>query len=521
MSRRSTRNRCNRENNIDAFANAFQADTEAPTPRARTPSAPSAIERLAEGTNLQVDPIVPRQHIPPAFQNRGAVEDAVAAAEPLAAPAQLEPPAAAANVANPPQQPQADADPPQQQANQRRRQTTRQQRSRQRWPRRARAPRTVQTTKEKYEPSMRSLMDWKLHRIHMRGDEYSREEILSITDRDIYRWMKHRVYGDETVDEAITPPIHYRHYSVQFWKKAISFFMVNSHMQWNEETNTGNPTKSKLVAKLLKYIKRFQVQGRGKESKVRRAFTQEEFEQLQELIWELPDKEDALCAAAYFAFQYSMMARLDDTAKARLPDLHIYRSYPECAVTARLPWAKNCNEERDAPPQILLGAMDPRYDVLSLLGLWLEYRFENHPQGVQFIFCIDGEDDPIRIKEIIRLQLSRALGHEDFVIRDEGPLGTHSTRKLSVTIARGNGCWKVRGMIGTVCFYSMNVRITILLLRMIVTQEAAGKTQDASTRLMQTSVYHMLTPRLQQHCVKVALSPTKLLVSQGSPMGGF
>ena len=88
--------------------------------------------------------------------------------------------------------------------------------------------------------------------------------------------------------------------------------------------------------------------------------------------------------------------------------------------------------------------MDPHYDVLSLLGLWLEYWFEHHPEEIEFIFCIDGEDDPIRIKEIIRIQLAKVLGHYDFVIREIDHLGTHSTGKLSVTISRGNGCSKVR-----------------------------------------------------------------------------
>jgi hypothetical protein len=103
-------------------------------------------------------------------------------------------------------------------------------------------------------------------------------------------------------------------------------------------------------------------------------------------------------------------------------------------------------EERDAPPQVIFGAMDPHYDTLSLLGLWLEYRFEYHyhPEENEFIFCVDGDDDPIRIKEQLRTILAGIIGREDFVIRDLGKLGTHSTRKLAVTFSRGNGCSRVR-----------------------------------------------------------------------------
>ena len=96
-------------------------------------------------------------------------------------------------------------------------------------------------------------------------------------------------------------------------------------------------------------MKRFQVQRRGVTSRVKRPMTPEEYEQVQELIWGLEDKEIALCAAAYFCFQFSMIGRLDDTAKFRQPDLQPYSKYPYYAVMGRLQWSKNVNEERDAP----------------------------------------------------------------------------------------------------------------------------------------------------------------------------
>ena len=87
--------------------------------------------------------------------------------------------------------------------------------------------------------------------------------------------------------------------------------------------------------------------------------------------------------------------------------------------------------------------MDPRYDTLSLLGLWLEYRFDYHPEQNQFIFCLDGLEDPIRIKEKVRKVLSMVLSDDQFCARDLGLLGSHSIRKFAVTFARGNGCNKV------------------------------------------------------------------------------
>jgi hypothetical protein len=286
-------------------------------------------------------------------------------------------------------------------------------------------------------------MTWKTHQPYLKGHVFSHEQLLDITAEEVYHWAKFRVYGNSEADENVEPPVHYRQASVLSWKKSISFFMPNSHMEWNEAARTGNPTRSRLLARLLRSMKRFQVQRRGATSRVRRPVTPEEFEQIEELIWCLEDKEAALCAAAYFCFQFAMIGRLDDTAKFRQPDLQPYPKYEDYAVMGRLPWSKNVNEERDAPQQLIFGAMDPRYDTLSLLGLWLEYRFASHPEQNEFIFCLDGFEDPIRIKEKVRKVLSMVLNDDQFQARDLGLLGSHSIRKFAVTFARGNGCSKV------------------------------------------------------------------------------
>jgi hypothetical protein len=183
---------------------------------------------------------------------------------------------------------------------------------------------------------------------------------------------------------------------------------------------------------------------------VRRPLTPDEFEQVMDLVSKLDSKELALVASAYFSFQLSMMGRLDDTGKFRHPDLRQYPKYEDYAVLGRLCWSKNVREERDAPLQLLFGANDPHYDVLSFLGLWLEYRFEIHPEQNEFVFCVEGLEDPERIKDKIRRILSKIFKDEDFIIQEVGLLGTHSIRKYAVTLARGCGCSKVSVC---VCFY--------------------------------------------------------------------
>ncbi|KAL3772963.1 hypothetical protein ACHAWO_008693 [Cyclotella atomus] len=110
--------------------------------------------------------------------------------------------------------------------------------------------------------------------------------------------------------------------------------------------------------------------------------------------------------------------------------------------------------------------MNPHYDVLSTLGLWLEWHFEYLPEDIEFIFCVNAEDDPERIKDHVSDILRDILKSDDFIIREVGPLGTHSTRKYSVTFVRGNGCSK--DDTGTI--------------------EVDGRTQDGSTTYADTSI---------------------------------
>ena len=151
MSRCSERIRnCN--NDVNAFANTFGEKTTTPVapivpqvavPTITTAAAPTAIQRLAEGTGLQVDAVAPQQHIPP-FQNTDTVVEALAAAAAAAAAAapaannvaQLAAPAAAAGAQVPTNPPQQQAPPPCRQPTARRRQPARRQQTA-RHPRRA------------------------------------------------------------------------------------------------------------------------------------------------------------------------------------------------------------------------------------------------------------------------------------------------------------------------------------------------------------------------------------------------
>ena len=95
--------------------------------------------------------------------------------------------------------------------------------------------------------------------------KFTDAELNSITPNDIVRYFKFKVYGDADVDEETTIASLGRASSLMMYKKSISSFMISDY-QYNDETGTGNPTKSKRVNKLIRHVGRRQVQGNGKVS---------------------------------------------------------------------------------------------------------------------------------------------------------------------------------------------------------------------------------------------------------------
>ena len=141
-------------------------------------------------------------------------------------------------------------------------------------------------------------MSWRDGTTYGRDHVFTREELEPITNIQIYRWSKFRVYGDADVDENMSPPIHYRVNSVLAWKRAISYSMVNRNMPWNEVAQVGNPTRSQEMQRLIASMRRFQTQRRGVANQARRALTNSEYERLIEAYWSHPDKQMGLCGAA-------------------------------------------------------------------------------------------------------------------------------------------------------------------------------------------------------------------------------
>ena len=109
--------------------------------------------------------------------------------------------------------------------------------------------------------------------------EFTPEHLGTIKPREIVAYFNKKAYGMVNPGDGDNPR-KARSSSLYFWKKAISYFMPNKHMQWNELANVGNPTKSILVNEMIKKVKTKEVRQQGAPPQARRPLTTTEFQQI-------------------------------------------------------------------------------------------------------------------------------------------------------------------------------------------------------------------------------------------------
>ena len=209
---------------------------------------------------------------------------------------------------------------------------------------------------KRYKPTLMAFMSHKDGQNYDKEHEFTQQELAAITPMDLLRWMCLKVYGKE---EPVPDdnPIEGRSNSLLYWKKAISFFMPNRQPTWDVLTGTGNPTKSLEINELIKTVKKKEVRHQGKASSAKWPLEASEYEQAIKLMEKHPDRPKRYFASAIFRFQYNMIGRIDDTCKCKVEDLKPNPQY-SFTLLATMCWSKNVMDERDAPDQILLGAMD-------------------------------------------------------------------------------------------------------------------------------------------------------------------
>ena len=262
--------------------------------------------------------------------------------------------------------------------------------------------------------------------------QFSNEELFSITPEHVHRYLCTKAYNKEEPNFEVDKPTHGRSSSLEFAKKAISFFMPNRLLHWNEQTRQGNPTKSSMVNNLIKRVKKDEVRKQGKASNARRAMKMNEFVFMINGFRSMPVATSRYTIAAYFIFQFHMVARLDDIMNFKVEDVTPNPDYPG-TLKSKMCWSKNVMEEREAPDQIILAAQDPNFCAILALAVHLD-------NGIR-VGKIKDDGTMFGInKSVASGALMKQIKRDDFPLYDNLPLGTHSVRKFPSTYARRNGC---------------------------------------------------------------------------------
>lgn len=88
--------------------------------------------------------------------------------------------------------------------------------------------------------------------------QFTNEELFRLKPQHIYAFFANLAYGTPSPSLDDTPTLS-RSATLEFAKKAISSFQPNRLLPWNEQSGTGNPTRSALVNDLIKRIKKEEV----------------------------------------------------------------------------------------------------------------------------------------------------------------------------------------------------------------------------------------------------------------------
>ena len=275
--------------------------------------------------------------------------------------------------------------------------------------------------------------------------QFSPAQIATLTPEILYGWMCLMAYG--TADPAPNAvPVNSRANTLCVMKKAISFFTPNRLMPWNAMADppVGNPTKSILVNDLIKRIKKDEVRLVGKASQARRPMTTGEIRLILNLLEQSGNYDWVHRFSNMVRMQLSMIARGDDVTMLSLHGLKHHPKF-DFALSQSVRWSKNVMEERDCPPQILMGSNDPDFCVQLGLAIYLEDFCGSGPASeCDHLFVgVHGQEAAQRFKAKYQTALAKIMRTPEFIELSrqiEGLTGSHSIRKYSATQARAMAC---------------------------------------------------------------------------------
>ncbi|KAG9404846.1 hypothetical protein AC1031_005057, partial [Aphanomyces cochlioides] len=256
---------------------------------------------------------------------------------------------------------------------------------------------------------------------------FSNVSLLNITPDDVRRYFNLKAFG--TVNPPPNSlPTFARSNTSKAMKKKLSFFMPRKMIPWDDIRQEGNPTRSATVNELIKFVMKCEVRKQGVESKARRPIEFSEYMNALKVVRTAPDFKaiQRFRLGCILTLQWHLIGRIDDMMKLQFDNLSFNPSHTS-TLLCQMRWSKNITEEREAPHQMIIGAMDDRLCPLLNLAVYIELldldKFDS-----SFIFGngLDGDRS-------VRSLLGVALGSSNFRKLVAGNLGTHSIRKGAAT----------------------------------------------------------------------------------------
>jgi hypothetical protein len=102
-------------------------------------------------------------------------------------------------------------------------------------------------------------------------------ELGGLNPEKLMKWFNYVTFGDASPPNGHDMPPLIRSNTLKYWKKALSSFMPNRLMVWNEISLVGNPTRSAKLNDLLRYVKKKEVGHQGVASQARRSIKAAEY----------------------------------------------------------------------------------------------------------------------------------------------------------------------------------------------------------------------------------------------------
>ena len=101
--------------------------------------------------------------------------------------------------------------------------------------------------------------------LYNNNHKFTSGELKALVLQDSVKFITFKAYGiKEPTDQDC--PTYARSNTLKYWKEALSSFIPNGHMQWNNISNVGNPTRSTDLNDVIKKVKQAEVCQQGRPS---------------------------------------------------------------------------------------------------------------------------------------------------------------------------------------------------------------------------------------------------------------